>query len=108
MFLGNAGAFVGQLIVREIGSPPELVEEVGKRKFALARAARVRAVRDCRAKPDGNKGNYGHALIVAGSVGKSGAAVMASWAALRVGAGLVTAADTRAGAADCLRAESRR
>jgi NAD(P)H-hydrate epimerase len=43
-------------------------------------------------KPDGNKGNYGHALVVAGSVGKSGAAVMASWAALRVGAGLVTAA----------------
>jgi ADP-dependent NAD(P)H-hydrate dehydratase / NAD(P)H-hydrate epimerase len=91
MFLGNATANVGQLLVREIGSPPELVEEVGKgtvrwletgefSEFALPR------------KPDGNKGNYGHALIVAGSVGKSGAAVMASWAALRIGAGLVTAA----------------
>ncbi len=91
MFFGDATAYVGQLIVREIGSPPELVEEVGKgtvrwleprefSEFALPR------------KPDGNKGNYGHALIVAGSVGKSGAAVMASWAALRVGAGLVTAA----------------
>ena len=91
MFLGNSGAFVGQLIVREIGSPPELVEEVGRgnlrwlepREFAPFAIAR---------KPDGNKGNYGHALIVAGSVGKSGAAVMASWAALRTGAGLVTAA----------------
>ncbi len=40
----------------------------------------------------GNKGDYGHALIVAGSVGKSGAAVLASWAALRAGAGLVTVA----------------
>ena len=91
MFFGNAAAYVGQLIVREIGSPPELVEEIGKGtvrwlepreffEFAFPR------------KPDGNKGNYGHALIVAGSVGKSGAAVMASWAALRVGAGLVTAA----------------
>jgi hydroxyethylthiazole kinase-like uncharacterized protein yjeF len=90
MFLDNA-TYVGQLLVREIGSPPELVEEVGKgtlrwletgefSEFALPR------------KPDGNKGNYGHALIVAGSVGKSGAAVMASWAALRIGAGLVTAA----------------
>ena len=49
-------------------------------RFALPRRA------------DGNKGNYGHALIVAGSVGKSGAAVLASWAALRVGAGLVTVA----------------
>jgi hydroxyethylthiazole kinase-like uncharacterized protein yjeF len=91
MFLGNARAYVGQLAVREIGSPPELVEEVGKgtvrwlepREFSQFAVPR---------KPDGNKGNYGHALIVAGSVGKSGAAVMASWAALRAGAGLVTAA----------------
>jgi NAD(P)H-hydrate epimerase len=91
MFLGRSSNYVGQLVVRDIGSPAELVEEVGKgnvrwleqrefSEFALPR------------KPDGNKGNYGHALIVAGSVGKSGAAVMASWAALRVGAGLVTAA----------------
>ena len=41
---------------------------------------------------EGNKGDYGHALIVAGAVGKTGAAVLASWAALRVGAGLVTVA----------------
>ncbi|MGA8145257.1 MAG: NAD(P)H-hydrate dehydratase [Candidatus Acidiferrales bacterium] len=91
MFLGNAATYVGQLLVREIGSPPELVEEIGKgtvrwlerREFAPFALPR---------NPDGHKGNYGHALIVAGSVGKSGAAVMASWAALRVGAGLVTAA----------------
>jgi len=43
-------------------------------------------------KPAGHKGDYGHALIVAGSVGKSGAAVLAGTAALRAGAGLVTAA----------------
>src|SRR6202023_737898 len=41
---------------------------------------------------DSNKGNYGHALIVGGSVGKAGAAAMAGMAALRVGAGLVTVA----------------
>jgi NAD(P)H-hydrate epimerase len=35
---------------------------------------------------------YGHALVVAGSLGKSGAAVMAGYAALRAGAGLVTVA----------------
>jgi hydroxyethylthiazole kinase-like uncharacterized protein yjeF len=91
MFLEDAGAFVGQLAVRDIGSPRELVAEIGKgslrwletREFAPFAIPR---------KADGNKGNYGHALIVAGSVGKSGAAVMASWAALRAGAGLVTAA----------------
>ena len=38
-----------------------------------------------------NKGTYGHALICAGSYGKMGAAVLSTQAALRSGAGLVTA-----------------
>jgi hydroxyethylthiazole kinase-like uncharacterized protein yjeF len=91
MFFGSAAAYVGQLIVREIGSPSELVEEVGKGTVRWLEPREFSEFAFPR-KPDGNKGNYGHALIVAGSVGKSGAAVMASWAALRVGAGLVTAA----------------
>jgi NAD(P)H-hydrate epimerase len=41
---------------------------------------------------ESNKGTYGHALIVAGSLGKSGAAVLSSRGALRAGAGLVTVA----------------
>jgi ADP-dependent NAD(P)H-hydrate dehydratase / NAD(P)H-hydrate epimerase len=40
--------------------------------------------------PDSHKGNFGHLLVVAGSVGKTGAATLAGEAALRVGAGLVT------------------
>ena len=39
-----------------------------------------------------HKGTYGHAAIIAGSVGKTGAAHMASLAALKIGAGLVTLA----------------
>ena len=91
LLLRDGPSHVGQLVVRDIGSPPALIEETGKRtlrwseprefaKFAVPR------------KAAGHKGDYGHALIVAGSVGKSGAAVLASWAALRAGAGLVTAA----------------
>ena len=41
---------------------------------------------------DSNKGRYGHALIVGGSLGKSGAAAMAGMAVLRAGAGLSTVA----------------
>jgi ADP-dependent NAD(P)H-hydrate dehydratase / NAD(P)H-hydrate epimerase len=91
MLFGKANDCCGQLLVRDIGSPWELIEEIGKgnvrwseprefSEFALPR------------KAQGHKGDYGHALIVAGSVGKSGAAVLASWAALRSGAGLVTVA----------------
>jgi NAD(P)H-hydrate epimerase len=41
---------------------------------------------------DTHKGDYGRALIVAGSRGMSGAACLATYAAVRSGAGLVTAA----------------
>ena len=46
-----------------------------------------------------HKGNFGHALLAAGSTGKMGAAVLAARACLRSGAGLVTVnatADTHA------------
>jgi NAD(P)H-hydrate epimerase len=41
---------------------------------------------------DSNKGSFGHALIVGGSVGKSGSVAMSGMAALRAGAGLATVA----------------
>lgn len=41
-------------------------------------------------KPESGKWDYGHALLVAGSYGKMGAAVLAARACLRTGAGLVT------------------
>ncbi len=43
-------------------------------------------------KPDSHKGDYGYVLVVGGSPGLTGAACMTSISALRIGAGLVTAA----------------
>ncbi len=40
--------------------------------------------------PESHKGDYGHALLVAGSYGKMGAAVLAAKACLRAGVGLLT------------------
>jgi ADP-dependent NAD(P)H-hydrate dehydratase / NAD(P)H-hydrate epimerase len=92
MVLGGASRAVGELVVRDIGSPFALIEELGKGNLRWSEprefCSKFAAIRS----PEGNKGDYGHALIVAGSVGKTGAAVLASWAALRVGAGLVTVA----------------
>ena len=91
LVLGAGPRHVGQLAVRQIGSPAELIEKVGKENLRWSEPrefARFAAPR----KPEGHKGDYGHALIVAGSVGKSGAAVLASWGALRAGVGLVTVA----------------
>lgn len=41
-------------------------------------------------KPDAHKGNYGHSLLIVGSQGKMGAAVIAARACLRTGTGLLT------------------
>ncbi len=43
-----------------------------------------------RRKPNTNKGDYGHILVLAGSLGFSGAAVLCANSAMRSGAGLVT------------------
>jgi hydroxyethylthiazole kinase-like uncharacterized protein yjeF len=91
LFLSAASRNVGDITVRQIGTPPELVEETGKGNLRWSEPDEFKFFAAPR-KPEGYKGDYGHALIVAGSVGKSGAAVLASWAALRVGAGLVTVA----------------
>lgn len=87
----EGGHRVGELIVRQIGSPSELVNEIAKGRLRWSEVAEFASFAVPR-RSEGNKGDYGHALIVAGSVGKSGAAVLASWAALRAGAGLVTVA----------------
>jgi NAD(P)H-hydrate epimerase len=47
--------------------------------------------------PESHKGDYGHALLVAGSYGKMGAAVLAARACLRSGVGLLTVHVPRCG-----------
>jgi ADP-dependent NAD(P)H-hydrate dehydratase / NAD(P)H-hydrate epimerase len=91
MVLGPGGPYVGELVVRQIGSPPALIEQTGKGNLRWSEPSEFTRFAIGR-KAAGNKGDYGHALVVAGSVGKSGAAVLSSWAALRSGAGLVTVA----------------
>ena len=41
-------------------------------------------------KKDGSKVDFGHALLIAGEIGKMGAAVISSRACLRTGVGLIT------------------
>ena len=83
--------YVGEWTVKPIGSPPDLLETDPDLYLNLtcqddlAWLARPR-------KLTAHKGNFGHVLIVAGSVGKTGAAALAAQAALRAGAGLVTVA----------------
>ncbi|HTP70434.1 MAG TPA: NAD(P)H-hydrate dehydratase [Dongiaceae bacterium] len=81
----------GLLLVRGIGSPDALVEEVGQSSLRWAGPDEFANMPLIRAA-DAHKGSYGHLLLVGGCVGKTGAAVLAGQAALRTGAGLVTIA----------------
>jgi ADP-dependent NAD(P)H-hydrate dehydratase / NAD(P)H-hydrate epimerase len=80
------------VIVAPIGSPDEAIVSALNIDWAGSAQALTLAPRAA----DANKGKFGHVLVVGGSFGseggKAGAPVMASVAAMRVGAGLVTAA----------------
>jgi NAD(P)H-hydrate epimerase len=86
---GNLTA--GPVVVAEIGSPAEAVTSASGLRWAGASKAIAERPRDV----NSNKGMYGHVLVVGGSYGTSGAPAMTSVAALRAGAGLVTAAVPR-------------
>ena len=82
----------GPVLVVPIGSPSEaIVSSLNLEVTTPHDFSRLLAPRPW----DSNKGMYGHALIVGGSLGKSGAAAMAGMAALRAGAGLSTVATPR-------------
>jgi NAD(P)H-hydrate epimerase len=83
--------YVGEIKVIDIGLPKRLVEEE-KIPAYLLEEEEIQTWLSIPRQPDTHKGDYGHLLVIAGSVGKTGAAAMACQAALKIGAGLVTLA----------------
>jgi len=83
-------AYVGDLMLVDIGMPVDVIEKLGgsDRLLMAEGVRRWFAPRD----PQAHKGDFGHLLVVAASPGKTGAAAMCAEAAVRSGAGLVTAA----------------
>jgi NAD(P)H-hydrate epimerase len=97
--LPPASQFNGRLVVADIGSPAALLEESPSQLY-LVEADDARAWLELtRYAPDSFKNTHGHALIVAGSRGMTGAAVLCAEAAMRSGAGLVTVATPASAAA---------
>lgn len=90
--LPPASDHCGELVIAPIGSPEELINSSGSRLNLVDRADVERWLSVSRRSPHANKGAVGKVLIVAGSRGKTGAACLASEAALRAGCGLVTVA----------------
>lgn len=83
--------YVGILRVVDIGIPKTLIDEEKIPNYLIDKDDIKKWLSQPRSL-NTHKGDYGHLLVIAGSVGKTGAAAMASEASLRVGAGLVTLA----------------
>ncbi len=84
-----AGLTAGPLVVAPIGSPEEAI--ASQLDLDVIAPSDIVAMVETRPRA-ANKGNFGHVLVVGGSLGKAGAAAMAGMAALRAGAGLATVA----------------
>jgi NAD(P)H-hydrate epimerase len=82
----------GPTVICPIGSPDDAIASALQLNLITARqAAPLIGPRS----PAANKGNFGHVLVLGGSLGKAGAAAMAGMASLRAGAGLSTVATPR-------------
>lgn len=94
LFAGNE-PYVGKWLVMPIGLHKDFIREMKVNNFLVE-------ADDCHdiLKPRSNfahKGTYGHALLVCGSYGKIGAAVLSARSCIRSGAGLVTAVVPKCG-----------
>jgi ADP-dependent NAD(P)H-hydrate dehydratase / NAD(P)H-hydrate epimerase len=88
-FFAENEPYVGDWMVLPIGLQTDFIPLTDIKSWFLERD-------DCREllkprKRFSHKGTYGHGLLISGSYGKMGAAVLASRAALRAGAGLISA-----------------
>lgn len=86
--MGDGLDFCGEIEILDIGIPSDFYPDnaallIGDDEIRRALPARFRNI---------HKGNCGHLLIVAGSVGMAGAAALCAQAALRSGVGLLTVA----------------
>jgi NAD(P)H-hydrate epimerase len=89
-----ADSNAGDLVIADIGIPLPILDELEGPYLELLTRERMRELVPVRAA-DSHKGDFGRVLVVAGSVGRTGAAHLAALGALKSGAGLVTVATPR-------------
>ena len=84
----------GDLVIADIGIPMPVFDELEGDYLELLTRERMRELVPSR-PADSHKGDFGRVLVIAGSLGRTGAAHLAATGALRSGAGLVTIATPR-------------
>jgi ADP-dependent NAD(P)H-hydrate dehydratase / NAD(P)H-hydrate epimerase len=94
LILPPAESKSGEVVVADIGIPADVFEQLEGPYIELLTREQMRPLIPARAV-DAHKGDFGRVVVVAGSVGKAGAAALCAQGAMRSGAGLVTVASPR-------------
>ncbi len=90
LVFGGNRKYAGILKVVDIGIPLQVIDRSLIKLNLLEKSDLTSLIK--KREKDTHKGDYGHVLVIAGSKGKSGAAILSATAALKIGAGLVTLA----------------
>ena len=88
--LSKGVKYCGKLVIKDIGIPEEIYEELGLNCQIIDDTYR-QVWKEPRSRTS-HKGTYGHLLAIGGSMGMSGAITLTAQAALRSGVGLVSCA----------------
>ncbi len=88
--LHHGPEFSGKIKVIDIGIPPECMEKAKITTELLDKETVSRIIQPLKRVENVHKGSHGHLAVLAGSIGKTGAAVLAAKSGLRTGTGLVT------------------
>lgn len=89
-FIHGSSEWTGKLEIIDIGIPPEAILRAGLTTELATTETFRKIYRSLQRNKSSHKGSHGHLLILAGSTGKTGAAMLAARGALRSGAGLVS------------------
>lgn len=95
LVLHGSSDLTGKLHVIDIGIPPEAIARANIQTDLLTEdSIKIWLSKLTRSK-GAHKGNHGHLFVLAGSLGKTGAAILSVHGALRGGCGLVTLASPK-------------
>ncbi|GLB52372.1 bifunctional NAD(P)H-hydrate repair enzyme [Neptunitalea chrysea] len=87
-FLPDTGVFTNDWEILDIGLDETFIQEISSDIYLIGKAEVINMYKP--REKFSHKNTYGHVLVVGGSYGKIGAAMLSSEAALNSGAGLVT------------------